>query len=80
MLFAGYSNSYDTDLEEKLNFLDKLKNIKEILNLWQHRGLSLAGRILIFKSLPLKVIYASIMKCLSEQFLDQLNVLQRGFI
>ena len=60
----GIFNSYDTDLEETLNLLDNLKIIKEILNLWQHRRLSLAGRILIFKSLVLsKVLYASTMKC-----------------
>ena len=77
----GIFNSYDTNLEEKLNFLDNLKSIKEILNLWKHRGLSLTGRILIFKSLALsKVFYASTMKCLSKQVVDQLNVMQRGFI
>ena len=44
----GIFNSYSTDLEEKLNFLDNLKSFKEVL---QDRGLSAAGRILIFKSL-----------------------------
>ena len=77
----GIFNSYDTDLEEKLNFVDNLKSIKEIINIWKHRGLSLAGRILIFKSLALsKVLYASTMKCPSKQVVDQLNVMQRGSI
>ena len=77
----GIFSSYDTDLEEKLNFLDSLKSIKEILNLWKHRSISLAGRILIFKSLALsKVLYASTMKCPSKQVVDQLNVMQGGFI
>ena len=66
----GIFNSYDTDLMEKLNFLDKLKVLKDVLNLWECRGLSLAGKILIFKSLALsKLLYASTMnaypsKCL----------------
>ena len=77
----GIFNSYDTDLEDKLNFLDNLKSIKEVLNLWKHRGLSLAGRILIFISLTLsEVLYASTMKSQSKQVIDQLNVIQRGFI
>ena len=77
----GIFNSYDTDLEEKLNFLDNLKIIKEILNIWKHRGLSLAGRILIFKSLALsKVLYTSTMKCPPKQVIDQLNIMLRGFI
>ena len=77
----GIFNSYDTDLEEKLNFLDYLKSIKDILNLLKHRGLSLAGRILIFKSLSLsEVLHASTMKCPSKQVVaDQLNIMQRGF-
>ena len=77
----GIFNSYDTDLMEKLNFLDKLKGLKDVLNLWECRGLSLAGRILIFKSLSLsKLLYASTMKCLPKQMLDQLNTLQKSFI
>ena len=77
----GIFNSYDTDLEEKLNFLDNLKRIKEVLNRWQHRGLSLADRILIFKSLALsKVLYASAMKCPFKQVVDELNVMQKGFV
>ena len=62
-------------------FLDKLKVLKDVLNLWECRGLSLAGRILIFKSLALsKLLYASTMKCLPKQMLDQLNTLQKSFI
>ena len=33
----GIFNSYDTDLVEKLNFLDNLKCLKEVLNLWEYR-------------------------------------------
>ena len=43
--------------------------------------LSLAGRILIFKSLALsKLLYASTMKYLPKQILDLLNTLQKNFI
>ena len=45
------------------------------------RGVSLAARILIFRSLALsKLLYASNMKCLPKQMLDQLNILQERFI
>ena len=78
---SGIFNSYDMDLMEKLNFLDKLKVLNDVLNLWECRGLSLEGRILIFKSLALsKLLYASTMKCLPKQMLDQLNTLQKSFI
>ena len=49
----GIFNSYDTDLAEKLNFLDNLKCLTDVLNLWRGRGLSLEGKILVFKSLAL---------------------------
>ena len=41
-------NSYDTGLVEKLNFLDNLKCLIEVRDLWEYRGLSPAGRILVF--------------------------------
>ena len=46
----GIFNRYDTDLVEKLNFLGNLKCLKEVLNFWEYRGFSLAGRILFFLS------------------------------
>ena len=65
----GIFNSYDNDLEDKLNFLDKLKFVKGVMKTWEHRGLSLAGKILIFKSLALsKLLYASTMKCQIGKF------------
>ena len=32
----GIFNSYDNDLEDKLNFLDKLKCVKGVVNTWEH--------------------------------------------
>ena len=47
----------------------------------EYRGLSLAGRILVSKSLAiLKLIYASAMKCPSKQILDQMNIVHKSFI
>ena len=77
----GVFNSYDTDLEQKLNFLDNLKCLNDVLRLWEFRGLTLAGRILIFKSLALsKLLYACTMKVPSKFIIDQLNTLQKNFI
>ena len=64
----GIFNSYDNDLVEKLNFLDNLKCVNNVLKLWEYRGLSIAGKILIFKSLALsKLLYTSTMKTPSRQ-------------
>ena len=60
----GIFNSYDKDLEQKLNFLDNIKKtLNDVLKLWEFRGLTLAGRILVCKSLALsKLLYACTMK------------------
>ena len=77
----GIFNSYDSDLVEKINFLDNLKYLKKVLTLWEYSGLSLADKILVFKSLATsKLIYASTMKCPSKQILDQMNVVHKSFI
>ena len=73
----GIFNSYDNDLEQKLNLLDNIKT----LMLWKFRGLTLAGRILVFKSLALsKLLCACTMKVPSKFVIDQLNTLHKNFI
>ena len=80
-LVLGIYLSYNRSLVENCNFLNMLSCIKESLNLWECRELTLAGRIQIFKSLVLsKTIYASTMIHLSKKFIDQLHFLQKDFI
>ena len=77
----GIFNSYDTDLAEKLNFLDNLKCLTDVLNLWRERDLSLEGKILVFKSLALsKLLYSCTMKVPSKQLIEQLNIIHKNFI
>ena len=77
----GILNSYDKDLEQKLNFLDNIKTLNDVLKLWEFRGLTLAGRILVFKSLALsKLLYACTMKVPSKFVIDQLNTLHKNLI
>ena len=79
MRTLGIFNSYEKDPEEKLNFLDILKSVNDVLMIWRSRGLSLSGRILIFKTLALsKLLYACTMKVSSKFLIDQLNALQKN--
>ena len=81
MRTLGIFNSYDHDLVQKLNFLDNLKCLSEVLQLWRSRGLSLLVKILIFKTLALsKLLYACTMKIPSKQPINQLYVLHKNFI
>ena len=63
------------------NFLDNLKCLNDVLRMWEYRGLSLEGKILIFKSLAIsKLIYVCMMKSPSKKIIDQLNTIQKEFI
>ena len=76
----GIFNSYDKDLEQKLNFLGN-KTLNDVLKLWEFRGLTLAGRILVFKSLAFsELLYVCTMKVPGKFVIDQLNTLYKNFI
>ena len=77
----GVFNSYDTDLAGTHNFFSVIGKIKNCLNLWSSRGLSIAGRIQIFKSLALsKAAYISTMKNFPSRFIKILDDIHKDFI
>ena len=81
MRTLGIFSSYEKDLEQEMNFLDNLKSVNDVLMIWRSKGLSLSGKILIFKTLALsKLLYACMMKVSSTFQIDQLNALQKKFI
>ena len=74
-------NSYDTDLANRHNFFDIICKMKSCLNCWRYRGLTIAGRIQIFKALAIsKVVYISTMKNLPRQFIEALSEVQQDFV
>ena len=77
----GIYNSYDTDLAEKLNFLDNLKPFSDVIKAWEPREMSLAGKILVFKTLAVsKLLYVCTFKNPSTQIIESLNSIQKKFI
>ena len=61
--------------------MDNIKTLNDVLKLWEFRGLTLAGRSLVFKSLALsKLLYACTMKVPSKFVIDQLNTLNKNII
>ena len=77
----GVFNSYDTDLAYTHNFFSVIGKIKNCLNLWSSRALSIAGRIQIFKSLALsKAVYISAMKNFLSRFIKILDDIHKDFI
>ena len=52
-----------------------------MLKLWRTRNLTLEGKIIIFKSLALsKIVYTVLMTEIPNNFIDELNKIQRHFI
>ena len=49
-------HSYNKQFADGRNFLDTVANIQSVLNLWSWRGLSLLGKIQIFKTLGISKI------------------------
>ena len=64
-------------MSEKYNFLEVINK----LHMWKSRGLTLAGKILIFKTMVLsKILYIATMKVPSKLIIDELDVIQKEFI
>ena len=81
ILTLGIFNSYDQSLADKNNFLNLITSMRDTLNIWKYRGLTLAGRIQIFKCLAVsKTLYACTMLSPSKQFIDQINSLKKDFV
>ena len=77
----GIFNSYHTDLVEKLNFLDNLKPLNDVIRAWEPRGLSLGSKISVFKTLAVsKLLYVCTFKNPSTQIIESLNSTQKKFI
>jgi len=71
------------DLKEKrrLNFDLVLKSIKQSLNSWKWRGLSLIGRIQIVKTFAIpKFMYRASLICVSKEILKKVNEIIFSFI
>ena len=77
----GVYHSYDPVIASKHNFLDLVQKLRECLQVWKLRSLSLAGKILVFNTLALsKSIYVATMIAPPKQFIDEANRVQKEFI
>ena len=78
---SGCHHSNNTDLALERNFSDTISNISNVLNLWSLRGLSLLGRVLIFKTLGFsKIQYLAAVSEVPAKVIDELKAIQNRFI
>ena len=77
----GVYHSYDPLIPSKHNFLDLVTILRDCLQVWKFRSLSLSGKILVLNTLALsKSIYIATMIAPPKQFIDEANRVQKEFI
>ena len=79
--FLGIFITYDVQQLVEKNFKQRLKKIKNTINLWKSRGLSIHGKVNIIKTLLLpKMIYASSVICTPSYVIKEFNNLVFHFL
>ena len=79
--FLGIFITYDVQLLVEKIFEQRLKKIKNTINLWKARGLSIHGKVNIIKTLLLpKMIYASSVICTPPDVIKKFNTLVFHFL
>ena len=77
----GVHFTYDRTLWRKLNFDETLKTIKERLNCWNWRNLTVLGRIEIIKSFVIPVfMYRAGLVCSHKEIVKEINKIIFNFI
>ena len=77
----GVHFSYDKKLADKENFCKSIIHGRALLNVWNQRWLSLAGKIQVFKALIiLRPVYIATMQHIPDNALNDLQNLHKEFI
>ena len=77
----GIHFSYNNNLYLERNFLDVIKNLETVLKIWKSRGLSLLGKIVIFKTLAIsKIIFVSYLTTVPSDVIHTLNNIHKNFV
>ena len=77
----GVHFSYNSDLYIQRNFIDVIKKIENVINIWNIRGLSLLGKITVFKSLAIsKIVYISYISAIPPEVISSLEHIHKKII
>ena len=70
----GIHFSYNTNLRDEMNFMGTVKKIESLLNVWCQRGLTLEGKITVFKTLAIsKVVYIAYLSSVPEFVIKEIK-------
>ena len=77
----GVNFSYNHQIYLEKNFMDCVKKLRQVTQVWSMRFLTLYGKITIFKTLALsKTIYISCMSWIPNSFIDMIERIHNDFI
>ena len=77
----GVAFAYDSTTSYKINFEERLVTLKNVLNLWTTRNLTLIGRICIVKTLAIsKLVYNTSVLKVPQNFAEKVNDICFKFI
>ena len=77
----GIYYSYNENVMKENNYLELIKNVESIVNIWKMRKLTLIGKITIFKTLVLsKVVFLSFLTNVPNVIIRQLENIQNMFL
>lgn len=77
----GIHFSYNISLRDEMNFTNTVKKIESLLNVWCQRGLTLEGKITIFKTLAIsKVVYIAYLSSVPTYVIKELKKIQNHFL
>ena len=77
----GIHISYNKEIMLEKNFTEKIRQIKQCLNLWKQRDLTIYGKILLLKTFALsKILYPATVLCMPDPILNDLQSLSYIFL
>jgi len=77
----GVYYSYDPELLHDNNFIEKLDGIKNLINIWSSRSLSIYGEVTVIKSLIIpKFVYITSLLPTPKNIIKELNRLLFRFL
>ena len=81
ILILGCHHSYNKKIATDRNFLTLVDNMQAVLNQWANSGLSLGGKVLVFKTLGIsKMQYLAQMTLIPKHIIQKLIDIQEKFL
>ena len=78
---TGVHFSYNKAKQDEKNVLETLSKIQNVLKIWIMRGLTLEGKIIVFKTLAIsKILYLSMMIRVPTEIIVELKKMQKQLI